>query len=243
MKGSTWLCWLSTLPKTSRSLPILARKPPGRVGKVTKPSSTPISSGPIGEEEVGARIRIHDGLEAQLGLVQLQRGLGALPLVSHGTQEVADDRDVGVEDLGAGRGVVARNGAGGFGCGQARRNGRTLGRRGRGNRCGRRSRRGLGYRCARRGRGLKRFYLGGQLRHLLLERRELGPQRRDVFGRSRRLGPDHDRQAGQESRQEKDVPPRHDCAHGTSRKGEDDERDETHPGASEKTLRPAGIGP
>ena len=46
MKGSVCGCCPFTLPNASRIFPTFVRKPPGRVGKVMKPSSSATSSGP-----------------------------------------------------------------------------------------------------------------------------------------------------------------------------------------------------
>ena len=53
------------------------------------------------QEEVGAGIRIDDALKRRFGLVHLERRLGIDGIVARGPEEIADDRDVRIEDLGA----------------------------------------------------------------------------------------------------------------------------------------------
>ena len=99
-RACTWLCIWLTLPKEARIFPTFSRKSPGSDVKVMKPSSTPDLLGAEGQEEVGPRVGVHDGLEGGLHLVHLQRGRGPVAVVAaDGAQEVADHRDVGVEDL------------------------------------------------------------------------------------------------------------------------------------------------
>jgi hypothetical protein len=58
--------------------------------------------GPESEEEVGAGVRVDDGLEGKLRLLQAQRGLPAAGRRAGHRHEVPDGGDVGVEHLGRG---------------------------------------------------------------------------------------------------------------------------------------------
>ncbi len=70
--------------------------------------------GTQGDEEVGLRVGIDDGLERRLDFAQLQRRQTGRTVLARGADEVAVDRDVGIEHLrtrgrggGAGAGAAA----------------------------------------------------------------------------------------------------------------------------------------
>ena len=58
-----------------------------------------------GNESVGARVGIDDGLQADFGFVQFERGRGRNVVASRGADEVTNQADVRVEEFGVGRGA------------------------------------------------------------------------------------------------------------------------------------------
>ena len=148
--------------------------------------------GPERQEEVGARVRIDDGLERGSASCISSDGR-ASTRCAHRAQEVADDGDVGIEHLRARRGVaVDGQWAGCFGAHRARRsfdNGWWCRRSGPGL-----SRRGSSGRPS-----LERLELRREFSHLFLQRRELRPEQCNVVGRRGRLGASHPGHAGQEN--------------------------------------------
>ena len=59
-------------------------------------------------KEVGARVGVDDGLERRLGFVHLEGRIGIDSVPACGAEEVADDRHVGIEHLGAAHGRTCR---------------------------------------------------------------------------------------------------------------------------------------
>ena len=55
-----------------------------------------------GNESVGARVGIDDGLQADFGFVQFERGRGRNVVASRGADEVTNQADVRVEEFGVG---------------------------------------------------------------------------------------------------------------------------------------------
>ena len=104
----------STLPKAASHLPDLQQEAAGQRGEGDEALLDLDALGAEGEEEVGAGVGVHDGLERGLGLVHLERGGSPPSGPARRAQEVADHGDVGVEDLGAAslrtRGGAARDG-------------------------------------------------------------------------------------------------------------------------------------
>src|SRR6266403_170446 len=56
-----------------------------------------------GNESVGARVGIDDGLQADFGFVQFERARGRNGVASCGADEVTNQADIGIEELGVGR--------------------------------------------------------------------------------------------------------------------------------------------
>ena len=54
------------------------------------------------DEEVGAGVGIQNGLESHLAFVHFKRGRAMLRAISGSAQEVANDGDVGIKNLGGG---------------------------------------------------------------------------------------------------------------------------------------------
>jgi hypothetical protein len=123
-----------------------------------------------GEEEIGPRVRIDDGLQAYFRFVQLKRRQRLGVVLPRRGDEVADDGNVGVEDLRQRRGVAVERQwpcrTGGARRSRRRFHDRHLPRDSR--------RRGLRRRGGRR---LRRRF---ERRNLLLQRVELLLQQRDL---------------------------------------------------------------
>src|SRR5215813_3256753 len=56
-----------------------------------------------GDEEVGASVRIDDGLQSNFRLMHLERGRGIDRVVSQSTDEIANHADVGIQGFGRSR--------------------------------------------------------------------------------------------------------------------------------------------
>ena len=102
--GSTWLCSVLTLPNARAHLADLHQQA-ARQRRERDEALLDAHLFAEGEEEVGARVGIDDRLKRRLGFVQLEGRLAAR-WRSDGAEEVADHRDVGIEDLGRGRRVA-----------------------------------------------------------------------------------------------------------------------------------------
>ena len=77
--GSTWLCSELTLPNAARILPTLVSSPPGSDVKRDEAFLDVDALLAERDEEVGARVRIDDGLKGRFGFVQLERRHRAQP--------------------------------------------------------------------------------------------------------------------------------------------------------------------
>jgi hypothetical protein len=170
----------------------------------------------VGEEEVGAGVGIDDRLEAELGLVQLEGGLAAARGLPDGADEVADGRDVGVEDLGAGCGASVQGQV-------ARGTTRSRGSRRHRRRVGPGRRAGSG----RRRHGLQGLDLRRQLVHLGLEGGDLALELLDLLGARGRLsqGTTGDAEREPEPGREEHGTQRRGTTHGGPHASKDDRSD------------------
>ncbi len=139
-QGRTCRCIVLTLPNWTLNLPAFICVCQGRLRNVTKRFLDFDAVVVEREEDVGAGVGVHDRLEGDLGLTDLEGGRRLHGIVSRRGQEVADQGDRGVEE---GR-IDDRRGSRGWR--------RCLGRRWLGCRCGLRLRRGC-RRGRRRGGG------------------------------------------------------------------------------------------
>src|SRR2546425_1177278 len=121
-----------TLPNSARILPTFRRSPAGREVKVI--GFFDVYAGfAKGNESVGARVGIDDGLQADFGFVQFERGRGRNVVASRGADEVTNQADVRVEEFGVGRGASKNLSLSGLRWGRLRRSWDGGGRGGRQN--------------------------------------------------------------------------------------------------------------
>src|SRR6266478_59286 len=155
------------------------KKPGGKRGEGDVGLFDVYASFAKGNESVGARVGIDDGLQADFGFVQFERGRRRNVVASCGADEVADQADIGIEELGVGGGASKNLSLSGLRWGRLRRSGDGGGRGGSQNaRCEVYSRKQNGFFGARfnGSRVAHRFhlaseqgYLLGQRAHLILE--------------------------------------------------------------------------
>src|SRR5216684_8108399 len=93
------------LPELRAHFANLQKKPGGKRGKGHIGFLDVYTGFAKGNERVGTRVGIDDGLQADFGFVHFERARGRNGVASCGADEVTNQADIRVEELGVGRGA------------------------------------------------------------------------------------------------------------------------------------------